>query len=99
MELSLEVVYALAREQRVLRVRVPRGASLRQAIERSGLLNAYPEIDLARNRIGSFGRLRDPDEPAREGDRIEIYRPLVLDPRERRRHAARKGARARRDGR
>jgi uncharacterized protein len=54
------------------------------------MLERFPEIDLEQSRIGVFGKLRRPDEQVRAGDRIEIYRPLIADPKEsRRRRAAR----------
>lgn len=89
--LAVEVVYALPGRAVLARVEVPAGATLREAIGRSGLLEQFPEIDLARNRVGVFGRLRALDQPVAPGDRVEIYRPLAADPKERRRRRARKG--------
>jgi len=81
----VEVVYALPDRPVVRAVVVSAGASLREAIERSGILGAFPEIDLRRNRVGSFGRLRGLEEPVQPGDRVEIYRSLPADPKEMRR--------------
>jgi len=85
---NVEIVYALAERQLVLAVKVEPGATVRQAIEASGILREFPEIDLRRHRVGVFGRLRGLDEVAQPGDRIEIYRPLPADPKEMRRRRA-----------
>ena len=88
--LPVEVVYALPERQVVIGVGAGLGTTLREAIEQSGILGQFPEIDLRRNQVGSFGRLRGLDEPVQPGDRIEIYRRLPADPKEmRRRRVAR----------
>lgn len=88
--LKVEVVYALREEQVLLALEVETGTTVRQAIERSGILQRFPE--LARARVGVFGRLVQPDAVLRDGDRIEIYRPLIADPKEaRRKRATRRG--------
>ena len=88
--MEVEVVYALPGQAALARVELLPGATLREAIERSGLLARFPEIDLARSRVGVFGRVRALEEPVAAGDRVEIYRPLAADPKERRRRRARK---------
>ncbi|GAA0309216.1 RnfH family protein [Rhodovulum strictum] len=55
---------------------IPEGATVRDAIERSGLLDQFPEIDLATNKVGIFGAIVKLDQPVKEGDRVEIYRPI-----------------------
>lgn len=85
MELSVEVAYVLADRATVVKLKVDAGTTLRQAIAQSGLLKRFPDIDLARHKVGVFGRLRELDGPVEEGDRVEIYRPLPADPKERRR--------------
>lgn len=91
--MTVEVAYARADLQVVQVLRVVRGASVREAIRRSGLLERFPEIDLAGHRVGVFGRLRDLDAPLAPGERVEIYRPLRIDPKEaRRRRAAARAA-------
>lgn len=85
MELSVEVVYALADRAAVVKLKVEAGATLRQAIEQSGLLRRFPEIDLTRHPVGVFGAVRALDAPVEAGDRVEIYRPLTMDPKDRRR--------------
>lgn len=64
------------------------GQSVRDAIAQSGLLEQHPEIDLTVNRVGIFGRLCSLDTIPRHGDQIEIYRPLVADPKKARRKRA-----------
>lgn len=89
--IQVEVAYARPDEQVLLPVRVARGATVRQAIEASGILKRFPEIDLARNKVGIFGRLTSLEQVLRDGDRVEIYRPLVADPKEVRRRRAAQG--------
>lgn len=93
--IRVEVVYALPERQRLVACELVAPATLRDAIEASGLLAEYPQIDLARARVGVFGRVQALDAPVREGDRVEIYRPLQADPKEvrRRRAAEKRGAR------
>lgn len=88
--LAVEVAYARAPSPLVIALDVPAGATLREAIARSGLLEQCPEIDLARCGVGVFGRARGLDERVADGDRVEVYRALPQDPRERRRRAARR---------
>lgn len=95
---QVEVAYALPDLQVVLPVEVEEGATLRQAIERSGVLNRYPEIDLAVNKVGVFGRLAKLDETLRARDRVEIYRPLIADPKEVRKQRAAEGKRMKKGG-
>lgn len=95
---QVEVAYALPDVQVILPVDVEEGATLRQAIERSGVLNRYPEIDLAVNKVGVFGRLAKLDETLRARDRVEIYRPLIADPKEVRKQRAAEGKRMKKGG-
>lgn len=83
--ISVQVAYARRDTSALVTVPIPRGASIAEAIERSGLLARFPEIDLGINRVGVFGRLTTLTACARAGDRIEIYRPLLADPKEMRR--------------
>ena len=89
--LTIEVIYALPTRQQLITLKLPPGSTLRQAIEASGLVLKYPEIDLARNKIGVFGQLGKPDTPLRDHDRVEIYRPLIADPKEVRKQRAAAG--------
>lgn len=95
---QVEVAYARADVQTILPVDVEEGATLRQAIERSGILNRHPEIDLTVNKVGVFGRLAKLDEPLRARDRVEIYRPLIADPKEVRKQRAAEGKRMKKGG-
>ena len=90
-KISIEVVYALPAEQTLLRLEVPRSTTIADAIRRSGLLDKYPEIDLEKGKFGIFGKLSKSDTVLREKDRIEIYRPLIADPKEVRRKRAEEG--------
>ena len=76
----------------ILALRVEQGARALDAIRASGILQQFPEIDLAHAAIGVFGREVGPDYVLRAMDRVEIYRPLIVDPKEaRRRRLARRG--------
>lgn len=87
----VEVAYATPSRQEVIELTVPPGATVEQVIRESGLLEIFSEIDLARNRVGIFGEIAGLRDPVRDGDRVEIYRPLLADPKEaRRRRAARR---------
>jgi uncharacterized protein len=88
--LAVEVVYASPGRPVLVGLEVPPGTTLGDAIERSGILRQCPDIDLRRQAVGVFGRLRRLEEAVQPGDRIEIYRPLPAAPVEmRRRRAAR----------
>lgn len=84
--LRVEVVYASRNRQARYALRVNEGATVADAIRASGILETFPEIDLARNRVGIYANLVRPDQPLRDGDRVEIYRPLNTDPKEARRN-------------
>jgi len=89
--IKVELVYALPHEQTLLKFTVPAGTKVADAVQLSGILKKYPEIDPAKNRMGIFGKLTKPDAELRELDRIEIYRPLLADPKEVRRKRAEEG--------
>jgi putative ubiquitin-RnfH superfamily antitoxin RatB of RatAB toxin-antitoxin module len=89
--LRIEVVYALPSGEDAVRVELAPGATAADAVRASGMLERHPEIDLARQRIGVYGREIAPGTRLCDGDRVELYRPLVLEPKEaRRRRALRK---------
>lgn len=90
-EIPIEVACATPRLQRVVALAVPAGSTLAEAIAASGVLAEFPEI--GRYEVGVFGRLRQPDEPVQAGDRVEILRPLIADPKQARRQRARTGHR------
>ena len=89
--ISIEVVYPLPQKQEIFTVRLAAGATVRQAIEASGVLQKYPEIDLSKNKLGVFAKLTKPDALLRDKDRVEIYRPLIADPKEVRKQRAAEG--------
>ena len=89
--LNVEVCYALPERAELVRLRLPAGSTLQQALEASGLLAKYPEIDLRKNKFGIFAKLSKPDAVLRDGDRVEIYRPLIADPKEVRKQRAAEG--------
>ena len=86
--IRVEVAYAAAHAQIIRQLSVEPGASIEQAIQRSGILEEFPEIDLAVNRVGIFAVLARLSDTVSDGDRIEIYRPLIADPKEARRRRA-----------
>lgn len=90
-KLHIEVAYAKPDEQSLIVISVPEGTNASQAVEMSGLLKKYPEIDLTQNKLGIFGKLCKADTILREKDRVEIYRPLIADPKEVRRQRAAEG--------
>lgn len=90
-KIHIEVVYALAHEQTLLKLDVPAGTTLIEGVKLSGIANKYPEIDLAKSKFGIFSKLSKADVVLREKDRIEIYRPLIADPKEVRRKRAEEG--------
>lgn len=89
-ELHVQVCYALPNRQTLCDLSIPTGATIQIAILRSGLLQIFPEIDLTTCRVGIHGKLKPLDAALRDGDRIEIYRPLIADPKESRRKRAAK---------
>lgn len=89
--IRVQVVYALPERQDIVTIELPEGASVAQAVEASGLLQKYPDIDLARNKFGVFAKLVKADQVLRDRDRVEIYRPLIADPKEVRRQRAAEG--------
>ncbi|CAM4101352.1 RnfH family protein [Vibrio neonatus] len=90
--IHVEVVYALPDDQRVVSLVVNKELTVEQIIERSGLLTLFPEIDLSVNKVGVFSRNIKLDAVVRDKDRIEIYRPLLADPKEIRRKRAQQAA-------
>jgi putative ubiquitin-RnfH superfamily antitoxin RatB of RatAB toxin-antitoxin module len=90
-EILVEVAYALPKQQLILELMVPEGTTAEQAVQKSGVLAKFPEIDLTQNKLGIFGKLVKADIVLREKDRVEIYRPLIADPKEVRRQRAAEG--------
>ena len=90
-EIHVEVAYALPEQQLILSLKVPVGTTVEEAIKRSGLLERFPEINLAQTKVGIFSKLTKMDSLIRDKDRVEIYRPLIADPKEVRRQRAEEG--------
>jgi len=86
----VEVTYALPEEQVLISLDVDQGTTAEQAVKLSGVLEKFPEIDLANNKLGIFGKAVKAGEVLRDKDRVEIYRPLIADPKESRRKRAEK---------
>ena len=83
--LHVEVAYATPKTQVVIEIHARPGTTIAQAIRQSGILERFPEISLMRNRVGIFGETMSLDSQVCAGDRVEIYRPLIADPKEARR--------------
>jgi hypothetical protein len=88
--MKIEVAYALAEEQVIIPLTVEGDITIKEAIHRSHLLDRYPEINLNENKVGVFGKLMRLQDNLRDGDRVEIYRKLVADPKEARKNRAAK---------
>lgn len=89
--IEVEVAFALPERQLILKAEVPVGTTAIEAARLSGIEEQFPEIDLGRHRLGVFGKLCKPDRVLNAGDRVEIYRPLLVDPRTARRELAAAG--------
>jgi uncharacterized protein len=96
--MRFEVAYGRMDEQALLTVEAEAPLTAQQAIERSGILERFPEIDLASNKIGIFGKAAKLDAELADGDRVEIYRPLIADPKEARKKRAAEGKVMRKGG-
>lgn len=88
--IDIEVAYAKPEQQVIVTLTLPEGATVEQAIKASGLLNRFPEIDATDIKAGIFGCVCKLDQTLKQGDRVEIYRPLLHDPKEARRQRAAK---------
>jgi putative ubiquitin-RnfH superfamily antitoxin RatB of RatAB toxin-antitoxin module len=89
--IEVEVAYAREQAQALIPVTGDAGLTAREAIERSGVTRQFPEIDLAVNKVGIYGKLVSLDQVLEPGDRVEIYRPLIADPKEQRKKRAAEG--------
>lgn len=86
--ITVEVAYATPRQQKIISINVLEGTQIKEAILQSGILDIFPEIDLNQNKVGIFSKAANLDTILRHKDRIEIYRPLIADPKEARRKRA-----------
>ena len=89
--IRVEVAYAEPDAQTIVDVALPAGATIREAIEAGQLIHEYPDMDPERHGVGVWSKLKKLDDVLRDGDRVEIYRPLKADPREVRRRLAAEG--------
>lgn len=90
-KVEVEVAYARGQAQALIPVTGGPGLTARDAIERSGVIRQFPEIDLAVNKVGIYGKLISLDQVLEPGDRVEIYCPLIADPKEQRKKRAAEG--------
>ena len=87
----VEVVYATPARHEVITVAVRPGATVEQVIRQSEIFLCFPDIDLSHHRVGIFGEMARLQDPVHDHDRVEIYRPLITDPKEARRNKAARG--------
>ncbi|WP_299876534.1 RnfH family protein [uncultured Cocleimonas sp.] len=90
-KIHVEVIYALPDEQDLLNLEIEEGSEVQQVILESGVLELYPELDLDTMKVGLFGKITTMKQKVRDKDRIEIYRPLIADPKEVRKKRAAEG--------
>lgn len=95
---TVEVAYATPEKQVIIEMCVAPGTCLEQAIEQSEICRDFPEIDLSKNKVGIFGKLAKKSLELKPGDRIEVYRPLIADPKEVRRKREAEGKRMKKGG-
>ncbi len=97
--IPVEVAYALPHHQEIIQLQVERGTTAKQAILRSGILQRFAGLQLTpETKVGIFSKPCSPDTPLREHDRVEIYRPLLADPKEVRKRRAAAGKKMRKEG-
>lgn len=96
--ISIEVSYALPDEQIIIEVDIDEADTVEDAILKSGILEQFSDIDLSSNKVGIFGKLTKLDKPLKARDRIEIYRPLIADPKEVRKKRAAEGKQMKKGG-
>ncbi len=88
--INVEVAYATPEKQSLIELTVPVGSTVEQAILASGVLDIHPEIELKKAKVGVWNRVVKPTVEVKNGDRIEVYRPLIADPKEVRKRRAEK---------
>ena len=86
----IEIAYAIPAKQEIITLDLDKPCSVKEAIERSKIIEHFPEIDLEKNKVGIFGKAVKLTDILRDKDRVEIYRPLIADPKESRRARAAK---------
>ncbi len=88
--ITVEVIYALPNEQKLITLQLSPDSTVQDAITHSKILSRYPEIDLNKNKVGVFGKACELTDSLFQDDRVEIYRPLIADPKEARKNRAKK---------
>ena len=86
--IAIELIYALPDQQNIITVKAPQNSTILDAIEQSDILKRFPEIDLNENKVGIFSKVSQLTDSLFDGDRIEIYRTLIADPKEARKQRA-----------
>lgn len=89
-QIPVEIAYATPSRQEIIKLFVNKGSTIQQAINQSDINNIFPEIDLSKQAVGIFSKVKSLDSVLEAGDRVEIYRPLIADPKESRRLRANK---------
>ncbi len=97
-KIEVEVAYALPHEQVILKTVISEGGTVADAIKHSGILVNYPEVNMEVNKFGVFGKMSKVTSILRAGDRVEVYRPLIADPKEVRRQRAAEGKQMKKGG-
>jgi len=97
-KINVEVAYALPDEQKLLVVEVDEGIEIKDVIASSKILDDFPELELDKLDVGIFGKMAKLNQKVRDRDRIEIYRPLIADPKEVRKRRAAEGKRLKKGG-
>ena len=87
-QIVIEVAFATPERQMIISIKVKNGITVKEVIELSGILNEFHGISLDDHPVGIFGKITTLDHPLRDRDRVEIYRPLIADPKEIRRKRA-----------
>jgi len=96
--MNIEVVYGYTDRQALIRLELDNEATIEEAIKASGILEQFEDIDLTVNKVGVFGKLSKLNTALKDGDRVEIYRPLIADPKEVRRRRAAEGKKMKKGG-
>ena len=97
-KINVEVAYALPSEQSLFVVQVLEGTEIKEVITQSKILEEYPELEVDKLEVGIFGKMAKLNQKVRDRDRIEIYRPLIADPKEVRKRRAAEGKRLKKGG-
>jgi len=97
-QIQVELIYALPEEQNLLVLKINEGATVKDVVLVSGILEKHPELDIEKMKVGLFGKLTKMSQIIRDKDRVEIYRPLIADPKEVRKRRAAEGKRLKKGG-